>query len=226
MGIGEAVITVLSERGAPTPVAWTRLRAPQSLMAPAPAEALAAAVAASPLNAEYAQSIDRESAYERLAAQTRAAAVDREDAPRGAGPRAAEPERRAERAPSRERAEQQGPGIVTEVVKSSAFKSFLRSAGTVLGREITRSIFGTARRRCMTRSGVGLALAAVVLAGCTTGGGTGAAEGVAAGTTTSAGTARDPRRPGRRCPGVRPSPIWPRPGPRWRPGTTLAWPGR
>jgi hypothetical protein len=34
MGIGEAVITVLSERGAPTPVAWTRLRAPQSLMAP------------------------------------------------------------------------------------------------------------------------------------------------------------------------------------------------
>ena len=28
LGIGEAVITVLSERGAPTPVAWTRLRAP------------------------------------------------------------------------------------------------------------------------------------------------------------------------------------------------------
>jgi hypothetical protein len=36
---------------------------------------------------------------------------------------------------------------VAEVVQSSAFKSFLRSAGTVLGREITRSIFGTARRR-------------------------------------------------------------------------------
>ena len=33
LGIGEAIVTVLSERGAPTPVAWTRIRAPRSLMA-------------------------------------------------------------------------------------------------------------------------------------------------------------------------------------------------
>ena len=33
VGTGEAVVTVLSETGAPTPVAWTRMRAPQSLMA-------------------------------------------------------------------------------------------------------------------------------------------------------------------------------------------------
>ena len=32
LGIGEAVVTVMNERGAPTPVAWTRLRAPESLM--------------------------------------------------------------------------------------------------------------------------------------------------------------------------------------------------
>ena len=36
--------------------------------------------------------------------------------------------------------------MVEQVVKSSAFKSMVRSAGTVIGREITRSIFGTARR--------------------------------------------------------------------------------
>src|SRR5690606_23211178 len=30
MGTGEAVVTVLTEKGAPTPVAWTRLRAPQA----------------------------------------------------------------------------------------------------------------------------------------------------------------------------------------------------
>ena len=36
--------------------------------------------------------------------------------------------------------------MVEAVVKSSAFKSALRSAGTVLGREITRSIFGTSRK--------------------------------------------------------------------------------
>ena len=35
--------------------------------------------------------------------------------------------------------------MVESVVKSSAFRSALRSAGTVLGREITRSIFGTSR---------------------------------------------------------------------------------
>src|SRR4249920_4080791 len=34
LGIGEAVVTVLTERGTPTPVAWTLLRAPQTLMAP------------------------------------------------------------------------------------------------------------------------------------------------------------------------------------------------
>src|SRR5690606_8284125 len=35
LGIGEAVVTVMDERGAPTPVAWTRLRAPESRMGPA-----------------------------------------------------------------------------------------------------------------------------------------------------------------------------------------------
>jgi hypothetical protein len=37
--------------------------------------------------------------------------------------------------------------VVEQVVGSSVFKSMLRSAGTVIGREITRSIFGTSRRR-------------------------------------------------------------------------------
>jgi len=49
LGIGEAVITVMSETGAPTPVAWTRLRAPESRMGPMDPNALTAAVAASPL---------------------------------------------------------------------------------------------------------------------------------------------------------------------------------
>src|SRR3954453_11368737 len=66
LGIGEAVVTVLSERGAPTPVAWTRLQAPQSLMGPTDAAAVTAIVAASPLEATYGQAVDRESAYEML----------------------------------------------------------------------------------------------------------------------------------------------------------------
>ena len=34
LGTGEAIVTVMSEKGAPTPVAWTRLRAPQGLDVP------------------------------------------------------------------------------------------------------------------------------------------------------------------------------------------------
>ena len=44
LGIGEAIVTVMNERGAPTPVAWTRLRAPESLMAPADPAAMTATV--------------------------------------------------------------------------------------------------------------------------------------------------------------------------------------
>src|SRR6188472_505474 len=67
LGIGEAVVTVMDERGAPTPVAWTRLRAPESLMGPADAAAMQQSVEASPLFAKYAEPVDRESAREKLA---------------------------------------------------------------------------------------------------------------------------------------------------------------
>ena len=69
LGIGEAVVTVMNERGAPTPVAWTRLQAPESRMGPADPDTMAATVAASPRHAKYAQSVDRESAREKLAAK-------------------------------------------------------------------------------------------------------------------------------------------------------------
>ena len=51
-GIGEAVITVMNEKGAPTPVALTRLRAPESVMGPSTDELIQSAVAASSLLAE------------------------------------------------------------------------------------------------------------------------------------------------------------------------------
>ena len=53
LGIGEAIVTVMNERGAPTPVAWTRLRAPESLMGIADAASMQATVTASPRYAKY-----------------------------------------------------------------------------------------------------------------------------------------------------------------------------
>ena len=73
LGTGEAIVTVMSEKGAPTPVAWTRLRAPQGLMSPTPDPQIDAAVTASPLLAKYGTAIDRESAREILTAKMNAA---------------------------------------------------------------------------------------------------------------------------------------------------------
>jgi DNA helicase HerA-like ATPase len=142
LGIGEAIVTVLSEKGAPTPVAWTRMRAPRSLMDTIGPEAIAAAAKASPLQAEYGQTVDRESAYERLTAKVAAPPAANDALPPPVYTGGATVEGRVKAPDAVE-----GPGIVTEALQSSAFKSFLRSAATVAGREITRSLFGTGRRR-------------------------------------------------------------------------------
>ncbi len=69
LGIGEAIVTVMSDKGAPTPVAWTRLRAPQGSMDPTPSDQIQAAVAASPLLAKYGTAVNPQSASEILGAK-------------------------------------------------------------------------------------------------------------------------------------------------------------
>lgn len=131
LGIGEAIVTVLSEKGAPTPVAWTRLRAPRSLMDTIGDEAIKQAAASSELHGKYAQTVDRESAYEMMAAKT---------APPAEAP-ADQPEQ------PQAKHEKEEPGFLEKVLGNSAVKSFLRSAASALGREITRGMFGNRRRR-------------------------------------------------------------------------------
>jgi uncharacterized protein len=143
LGIGEAVITVLSERGAPTPVAWTRLRAPRSLMGPSDPAMMTAAVAASPLQAEYGTAIDRESAYERLAARL---APPPAAAPRPAAPA---PARARATRPAGARASRPEPTVASELAQTMApaVKSFAVAAAATLGREIFRGMFGNAKKR-------------------------------------------------------------------------------
>ena len=80
LGTGEAIVTVMSEKGAPTPVAWTRMRAPQGLMSPTPDAQIEAAVAASALLPRYGTAIDRESAREILTVRMNAATAAAEAA--------------------------------------------------------------------------------------------------------------------------------------------------
>ena len=74
LGTGEAMITILSERGAPTPVVWTKLRPPTSLMAALAEGEVDAAAKADSLWPKYSEEVDRESAREKLAVKMAEAA--------------------------------------------------------------------------------------------------------------------------------------------------------
>ncbi|MGY2877109.1 uncharacterized protein ACVW00_004299 [Marmoricola sp. URHA0025 HA25] len=144
LGIGEAIVTVMNEKGAPTPVAWTRLRAPQSLMAAADAAAMQGQVKASPLFAKYAEPIDRESARELLAARLEAGAAKAQ----AEAAATAEPAQKSAQKPAQKPAPKAGsrvrkdPSVVETVVRSSAFRQAMNTAA----REIVRGIFKTGRR--------------------------------------------------------------------------------
>lgn len=132
LGTGEAIVTVLSEKGAPTPVAWTRIQPPRSLMDTIGEDKIKSSALSSSLASKYGQTIDRESAYEILAAKVAAAQQDDAVATPAPG-------RSSKSAPADDSAAER-------IMKNPAVKSFLRSAATAAGREISRSLFGTRRR--------------------------------------------------------------------------------
>ncbi len=66
LGIGEALVTVLNEKGIPTPLAHTMLRAPQSRMDVLSEMEISGILGKSKLAKKYNEVIDRESAYEIL----------------------------------------------------------------------------------------------------------------------------------------------------------------
>jgi uncharacterized protein len=142
LGIGEAIVTVLSENGAPTPVAWTRLYAPESLMAEADPSVLTGIVNNSQLYPKYATTVDRQSAYEMLAARHA-----EPGSPEAAGapatlPAATPPApKKAVKEPAPE------PGMAEKILGSTVTKSMLRAGATAAASAIVRSIFSTSKKR-------------------------------------------------------------------------------
>jgi len=166
LATGEAVITVMNEKGAPTPVAWTRLRAPQGSMSPTDDAVMAAAVAASPLMATYGTAVDRESAREILAAKMNAAAeADAAAEAAEAAEDAAEEAEKLAKAKAKEQAKIQSDydRALKDMNKSTSSRTTSRTSarkrpsglGDVLGsrtgqtvvREVLRGIFSTLKRR-------------------------------------------------------------------------------
>jgi DNA helicase HerA-like ATPase len=168
LGIGEALVTVLTPRGIPTPLAATRLLAPDSLMAPIDEAQFRVLIEASPFHGKYGTTKDGPSAYEmiplRLAA-AKAAAADAAVQAGGAPPTAtglntmtpAQQQREitrqakemaaAQRAADRERKAQEKAQRDAARAQQRTIDTAIRTGGKVvssrLGQDIVRGIFGT-----------------------------------------------------------------------------------
>jgi DNA helicase HerA-like ATPase len=134
LGIGEAIVTVMSDRGAPTPVAWTRLRAPQGSMSPTPSEQIASAVAASPLLAKYGTAADPRSASDVLAEQEAARSAAADQAGEDARVRR-EAERLEKQAP------RSTPRSTRRRQRMSPIDRAAGEAGRTLARELVKNLF-------------------------------------------------------------------------------------
>jgi len=113
LGIGEAFVTVLDEKGRPTPLAITMMRAPQSRMDVLTPNELEDLIRKSSLADKYNEMVDRESAYEMLTKKIEEIQEDREDEEK-------EREREKERKSSNtSRSTRQNP--IVKVVTSAGF---------------------------------------------------------------------------------------------------------
>jgi DNA helicase HerA-like ATPase len=123
LGIGEALVTALNEKGIPTPLAATMMRAPESRMDILTESEIADINSKSKLVAKYAEEIDRESAYEILIKKI-------EDASEEIAEK--EEEKRASKEPST------ASVVGKSVLKVVTSASFIRGAFSVLMKVLKR----------------------------------------------------------------------------------------
>ena len=116
LGIGEAFITVLNEKGIPTPIVQTMLRAPQSRMDVLTETEIDKILRGSQIIEKYNEVINRESAYEILTGKVETTYGSEVQKP----------------------AQKEEPGIFEKVLKSPVAKQ----VGSTLARELTRGLLG------------------------------------------------------------------------------------
>jgi DNA helicase HerA-like ATPase len=135
LGIGEALVSVLEEKGIPSMVGRTLIRPPSGKVGPIAPEERRSAIANSPVSGIYDTVVDRESAFEVLAKKAKQKA-DAADSAKS------KPESRQENphpSPAPRRSNRQSVG-------EAAVKSAARSIATSLGRALVRGILGSLSR--------------------------------------------------------------------------------
>jgi DNA helicase HerA-like ATPase len=146
LGVGEALVSLLDEKGRPNMVERAYVIPPASQLGPITADERKRIIAASDVARHYEKTVDRESAYEKLKGRTEA--KQPEGSPAGKAPSAPAG---SSGGLSDILFGSTGPrGGRREGVLESAAKSAARSVGSHVGREIIRgvlgSIFGGGRR--------------------------------------------------------------------------------
>jgi DNA helicase HerA-like ATPase len=151
VGTGEAVTSFLQDKGIPGVVERTLVRPPASQLGPIDPALRASLIASSPMAAKYGQTVDRDSAYERLRARTAAAA-----GPAGATPPPVQKGsddqefRNARRygggaggAAKPEAAPRPKAASRSDSLTEAFAKSFARQIGTRTGQAVVRGVLGS-----------------------------------------------------------------------------------
>jgi DNA helicase HerA-like ATPase len=129
--VGEALVSVLDPKGAPTPVERAFILPPQSRLAPLSSEERSGIIQGSFLFGHYEKEVDRESAYEKLKVRTEQQQME------------------AEKAAEEKTQEKEKPSEASKLIGAMA-KSAAHAIGSQIGRQIIRgvlgSIFGSGRK--------------------------------------------------------------------------------
>lgn len=156
MGTGEALVSTLEGKGAPSMVERTLIRPPSSRIGPLTDAERRDIINQSPIAGQYDRDVDRESAYEILLARAQQKTAQAEEAERQTEDQEAE-ESAAGRwslpgfgdAPAETGGRKKTAGRATrqrETVVEAAMKSAARSVANSLGRAIVRGILGSLKR--------------------------------------------------------------------------------
>lgn len=134
LGVGEALVSTLEEKGQPSIVQRTLIRPPSAKLGPASESSKDMVMQASAFGRKYDAVQDRESAYEILNGRAQAAA-NKADA-KTVEAKTAAPKDRASKRQS-----------IGEAAVKSVVRSMSSSVGRMIAREIMRGIMGAAKRR-------------------------------------------------------------------------------
>lgn len=130
MGIGEAFVTMLNEKGIPTPLAHVMLCSPRSRMDVLTQDEIEAINGKSKLVSKYNQEIDSESAYEILTQKLKAAG-ESEDGNNDS-----------------KKPQKEEPSTLEKIAGNTVVKSMARTAGNMIVRSLLGSLgLGSTRRK-------------------------------------------------------------------------------